>query len=175
MITARRRFKPHKLLPWRWFNLLFVSPTATCSRRPHCIESLTKRRLLAAAPLELGSEKSASPIDSPPATPHATANPVEASRHAPSRQHVSDSVLSLVSQAKRRPTKQRPTTTEPIYQQVPQRLRSKPASPRRPGLFPQGDSAPPFRLPASIPQGLFRDGSVRAVHLDSSKTDSTSS
>ena len=164
MITARRRFKAHKLLPWRWFNLLFESPAVACPRRPHRIESLTKRRLLAAAPLEFGSEQPASLTDKNPATTPATKNLVETSGHAPKRQHISDSVLSLVSQARDRTAKQRPTTTEPIFQQMPQRLLSKPPLPARTGLYPQGDPAPPFRLPSGIPQGLFRDGSVRAVH-----------
>jgi hypothetical protein len=83
---------------------------------------------------------------------------------------VTDSVLSVVAQATTASKKKgslKPARSTPYISE-----RSRPGidtvgSPGTTGsFFPRGESAPPFHLSRSIPQGLFHDGSVRAVHPD---------
>jgi len=158
MVTARRRFNPQKLFPWRWLDRVSQPPTARVSPRPHRIERLTKRRLLSVASLQLEPENPP-PLTTNPPLPQSTGDSTAPNQHPPRRQHVSDSVLSLISQHDRPPA-----TAEPPSPQMVQRTPTDPARRTRTNLLPQGDPAPPFQLPAGIPQGLFRDGSVRAVH-----------
>ena len=96
------------------------------------------------------------------------------------RQHVTDSVLALVAQ--RRPGPSQPPADQAVEQKpagttTPSsaplgnigwpRVKTIPAATRpRPFFRPRGEPAPPFHLRSSIPLGLYRDGSVRAVHPD---------
>ncbi|MFP6670122.1 MAG: hypothetical protein VB857_01805 [Pirellulaceae bacterium] len=142
------------------------------------LERLVERRLLSATSFtsEPGGEQSltnpplaalSQPLWSQPVATRAA----DSNRLFPGRQRVTDSVLSLVSQAADRQKKESLCPEKSASTQLAQRPpTAKPADcSAGPGpipLFPQGDPAPPFRLPKSIPLGLFRDGSVRAVHPD---------
>ena len=177
MITPRRLFKSRKLLPWRWLKPFWRSP-----RRSRCtlptIERLVERQLLSASSLtsEPGGEQSLT--NQPIAVRHEplSSQPVairtaDSDRLFPGRQRVTDSVLSLVSQAAYREKKETLCPKKSASTQLAQRPPTAKPDDCSAGqgpipLFPQGDPAPPFRLPESIPLGLFRDGSVRAVHPD---------
>ncbi|MFP6619110.1 MAG: hypothetical protein VB877_07190, partial [Pirellulaceae bacterium] len=91
-------------------------------------------------------------------------------QQAPRLKSVTDSVLSVVAQATTASNKK--GSLEPSRGTHHVSERPRPGSDTVVSLdtmgsfFPRGESAPPFRLPRSIPQGLFPDGSVRAVHPD---------
>lgn len=176
MITERCRSNPHNLLSWLRLKLVVQSSPTPPDRRPR-IEQLAARRLLSAtAPSCDTGNPQVLPDESRTATPPAI-SPVEPGTHFPVRQHVTDSVLALVAQAPSQPKRGRvpppPSTifTRPQAAQHPE-ISPVPTNPDRTdrttnrspaSLFPQGDPAPPFQLPGSIPLGLFRDGSVRSV------------
>ena len=167
MITARRGFKSHKLLSWHWLKPFSQSPPSSLSRPPQ-IEQLGERRLLSASPLNLESANVPALPGGPLSPPPVAAKTADSDRLFSGRQRVTDSVLSLVSEGVCTPKQREPSPVQPASTQLAQRPaidQDPPApEPAAAALFPKGDSAPPFQLPESIPLGLFRDGSVRAVH-----------
>jgi len=83
---------------------------------------------------------------------------------------VTDSVLCLVAQAttagNKKGTLQPAKGTHHVSERPHPRNDTVPSQDSTESFFPRGETAPPFRLPRTIPLGLFHDGSVRAVHPD---------
>ena len=137
------------------------------------LEQLVQRRLLSGASLPAGQGAPRQPmavIANDPGDSLTSVSKATSNQQASCLRSVTDSVLCLVAQAttagKKKSILQPARGTPHVSEGPGPRSDTVPSQDSTEIFFPRGETAPPFRLPRTIPLGLFHDGSVRAVQPD---------